>query len=221
MYCINNPNTTSGFTLLEMLLAVLIFALIILGAQQTSSLAIESASSLKDEQSRLKNINLFLETIERDLTQLTSRPTRYDITNSIRHPLETDVNSIYWFRLTRAGWKNPLQRPRSNIQSATYYFEDNKIFRSHQLFLDGINNNDPVKRKLLENVNSVEINFLSRNGQWSDTWPIQNQQNITNSTDFESANRLPEISFPVAVEIKMELKDYGTISKLLNLATSA
>ena len=42
-----NLSTAKGFTLLELLLAVMIFALIILGAQQIFSMAVKNADALQ------------------------------------------------------------------------------------------------------------------------------------------------------------------------------
>lgn len=208
-----------GFTLLEILLAVFIFALIILGAQQIFSMAVKNSESLQAQQERLRAIALSLNHLEKDFIQLTPRTLRDPDGITEIQPLQTDINDNYLFRLTRAGWKNPLYRQRSELQAVMYRLEDDKLIRTHSLHLDPTTNIDLVERTILDKVSNFDVKFLMRNGDWSDGWPLRSTDIPQSSNEEDPLPASPEL--PLAIEIQLELEDLGTVRRMFNLSPVA
>jgi len=216
----------NGFTLIEILVAILIFAFIIIGAQQIFSMASNNAESLKNSQKRLHQINITMQTIERDINQVISRTIRGPGNGFPIEPIQTDLNDNFLLKVTRGGWKNPLYAARPSIQAATYTLKDDILVRSYFPYLDNINDIDPVEQELIDKVTDIEIKFLNRQLEWVDNWPQFTLNNpvsqpvVPRDSDAE-VPLSPPPTLPIAVELLIELEDYGTIRRLLNIAPAA
>lgn len=217
----------NAFTLLEVLLAVFIFALISTGAYQLSSAAQKSAAAIKSSQERLRDIGLTFEILEKDLTQIVARAWRDPYGNNYNPPLQTDLASDYVIRLIRSGWRNPLGINRSDQQLVTYRLVDDTLQRLHTVHLDNLASTVPLETDLLDKVSVIEMTFFDRQRPNNpsqillDKWPPfdSNQQNQTSS----SGDSLPLLVYPlpIAIEIALELEDLGKISRIIPLAAGA
>lgn len=219
-------NSQKGFTLLEILLAVFIFALISTGAYQLSSVAQKSAISIKKSQERLRDISLSFELIEKDLTQIVARSWRDPFGGSNNPPLQTDVSGNYVLRLVRTGWRNPLGINRSNQQVVTYKLQDDKLLRSYHIHLDNLSSSELIETALLNKVTQIELTFFARqnatiiDNDSQNRWPpISNSPVPVTNT----GNPSQEIIFPlpIAIEVTLELEDMGRISKIIPMAAGA
>lgn len=219
-----------GFTLLEILVSVIIFSLIIIGAQQVFSMASANAGALDTQQKRLRQLNIALQTIERDMQQLVSRSVRGPGNGFSIEPLQTDINDNFLIKLTRGGWKNPLYAARPEVQAATYYLKDDKLMRSYYPYLDSINDVDLIEQELLNRVETVEIKFLDRQFNWVEDWPSISLNNSSNprseptpnpNTSDEDQPLAASPPFPIAVEFLIELEDHGVLRRLINVAPGA
>ena len=215
-----------GFTLLEILLAVFIFALISTGAYQLSTVAQKNAVSIKASNQRLRDISLSFEIIEKDLTQIVARAWRDPYGDAFNPPLQTDLNNNYVLRLVRSGWRNPLGTNRSNQQVVTYLLKDDKLLRLYNLHLDNISSIEAVETDLLNKVTQIELTFFARQSAANaaqntmDRWPpiSTNPANNTNTLTPQAQITFP---LPLAIEVTLELEDMGRISKIITLAAGA
>ncbi|MBT8141162.1 MAG: type II secretion system minor pseudopilin GspJ [Gammaproteobacteria bacterium] len=217
------PNI-SGFTLLEILLAVFIFALISIGAYKVSSISQQSAELMLNAQNRLRDVSISLEMIEKDFTQISARNWRDPFSNLYNSSLSTDPSEAYVVQLVRGGWKNPLNIARSELQLVRYRLQDKVLIREHALHVDNLGSLEFTKTELVTNVNSISLTFFdqikrSDANQAADTnkWPpISNNPAPTQNSDGSNVP-LPSYPLPIAVEIRLDLEDYGEISKIINL----
>ena len=215
-----------GFTLLEILLAVFIFALISTGAYQLSTVAQKNAVSIKASNQRLRDISLSFEIIEKDLTQIVARAWRDPYGDAFNPPLQTDLNNNYVLRLVRSGWRNPLGTNRSDQQVVTYLLKDDKLQRLYNLHLDNISSIEAVETDLLNKVTQIELTFFARQSAANaaqntmDRWPpiSTNPANNTNTLTPQAQITFP---LPLAIEVTLELEDMGRISKIITLAAGA
>ena len=186
-----------GFTLLEVLLAVVIFSIISL-----SSFTIFNTVLTSDETSRLKTERLnelqraFL-IIERDITQIARRKVRLNGEGSIDAFVHTTSESFSTstqaLGFVRHGWTNPgLVLPRSDLQTVGYQLNDGNFERIHFNFVDPVLGEAPKVRKLLTKV--IEAKFEFHDGKdWRD--------------------ELQEKVFPIAIAIELEFEDLGIIRR--------
>lgn len=193
-------------TLLELLLALMIFAIIgtaaysglsaILTARQQSSLALQ----------RLGELQLALHRLGEDFSQLV--PREVVDARGERHGAFTTLNrdgALVAF--TRSGWSNPLAQRRPDLQRVGYYFEENRLVRRHWPQLDGQSPPSALTTVLLTGVAAVELRFLQQS-RWLDRWTPQ----ITGAAALPA--EAPLLALPQAVEVTLTLADWGEITRL-------
>jgi general secretion pathway protein J len=197
-----------GFTLLEMLVAIAILAVLSTMAFGGLIEVQNNTQHLDEKELRLSQIQLTFVNLERDLQQLVHRP--------IRNQYGTERPSIagqgeYLMELTRGGYRNPAHVARSLLQRVAYVVEDDKLERLYWYVLDQAQDSQPAKQVILDKVKSVEIQFLDQQSDnWSSYWPLPEAQ--AGGAGTETQDR-----FPRAVSIKLELKDVGIIKRIFPL----
>jgi general secretion pathway protein J len=196
-----------GFTLLELLVAMAIFAVV-------STLALTGYTQLQRQSeyteqrlARLREVQRAVQTICQDLEQLEPRPIREPLGDA-RIPALQAVDTLeYRLQLTRAGWSNTGGLARPTLQRVGYRLDQDALWRDHWPALDRTLVVEPVKLQMLDGVRSVSFRFLTPNRDWVDRWPA-----------LESAGRRDERSRPAAIELIIELEDWGEIRRLVEVA---
>ena len=160
----------SGFTLLEVLVAVSIFAVIGLGANQMLRTVVQTHEVTRDSNLRFNALMRAMNRIERDMSQLVQRGIR-DEYGEPRPPLMVATGD-YLVEFSRTGWNNPAQLPRSSLQRVAYELEDEELRRHFWLVMDRAEDSEPVTQVLLTEVKDFRVNLLDEEGDTSDLWPI-------------------------------------------------
>jgi len=90
-----------------------------------------------------------------------------------RFPMGTAPNDVGTSRrrLTRGGWRNPAEQPRSTLQRVAYAVQDDKLVRLTWLSLDHAPNEQPNTQELLSGVSELRLRFLDSANAWQDRWP--------------------------------------------------
>ncbi|WP_199915604.1 type II secretion system minor pseudopilin GspJ [Saccharobesus litoralis] len=190
-----------GFTLIEMLVAVAIFAVVGLGAANVlSSISTSNEVSLTHSE-RLQSLQLAILTIERDLRQATRRKVRVDGEKAadtfISHgELILDSQSQV-LALRKVGWTNPMfLMPRSEVQSFAYRVVDDVLERIHFEYPDPVVGEEFKVRPLLTDVKELIFEFHDgKNDKWQTEWRSKD--------------------LPVAIAITLKLADYGDIRRVI------
>ena len=115
----------SGFTLLEVLLAIGITAMIGLGSWQILNSAIRASEATQERLAELNNLQKTMLILSRDLQQVLPRSIRDEYGDY--QPAVTTKNEFYLLEFSRNGWRNPMDDQRSNIQRVAYEFVENKF----------------------------------------------------------------------------------------------
>jgi prepilin-type N-terminal cleavage/methylation domain-containing protein len=105
---------------------------------------------------------------------------------------------------TRGGWTNPVGLPRSELQRVSYTIENGALMRSYSMELDSTAANAPIKRKLVDHVRSFTLRFMDAGHNWQTQWPP-----ITAGAQQSLTLRMR----PVAIEITIELEDWGILMR--------
>lgn len=196
-----------GFTLIEVLVALAVFAILSALAYGTLNQTLASAEILGDRMNRLQAIQRTVQRLDQDFLQLTPRPVRQELGESLRPALQTDELSGNGLELTRNGWNNPAGMPRGTLQRVAYRLEEEELVRYHWRVLDRTLSNEPVAVTLLDGVERLEFRFMSENGQFSAQWPPE-----TRPGPLGLRHR------PRAVEIVLTLVNEGEIRRLIEIA---
>jgi general secretion pathway protein J len=193
-------SSQKGFTLLEVLVSIAIFAVIGLGANQMLRTMIDTHDRTKLKIETMNEMTRVFAALERDFGQAVPRYIRDEFGDPI--PSLLVAQGAYAVELTRTGWSNPINLPRSNLQRVAYGVnQDEQLVRSFWLVLDRAEESEPVEQILLPGVQDFRISLLTQDGQTTNVWPDGN---------FEEA-------FPSTVEIFLETEALGELRKVYNL----
>lgn len=198
----------AGFTLLELLVAMGIFAVI--GAMALGGLnAIVDQTTLAQAQmDKLARLQRAMRLITTDLGSLAPRYVRDELGGSDPLlPVLANSSFEYVLRATRSGWPNPAGLPhRGTLQRFQYRLEDGKLYREYWPVVDSVLGQKPRSEELLTGVRSVKILFLDgQNGQkeWQALWPPPGGK--------EQSTR------PRAIRFSIDLDDWGEIERLIEV----
>ncbi|WP_448549579.1 type II secretion system minor pseudopilin GspJ [Thalassotalea fusca] len=189
--------SAKGFTLIEVLLAIAIFAMISLASFSLFDGVIASDGASKEKMKRLNEIQRAWMVIERDLIQATQRSIRVDgeapSTAYFHGGDDMEIIGESAIAFVRNGWTNPgLLIPRSELQSVAYRLEEGNLERLHYNFVDPVVGEEPKIRKLIENVESVSYQYFYR-----DKWQEKVESGV----------------IPKAIEVTITTEDLGEIHR--------
>lgn len=185
-----------GFTLLEMMLALVIFSLLSMAGWQLLNSVTTARELVSKHERRISNIDLAFLLMKQDFRQVVDRGSRVDGRVSEQSiftsdtMLDTDDQAISF---VRTGWHNPGQRlPRSVLQRVYYRLKDGKLERWYDLVLDAPPGADSVTRTLIDDVSGLKFSFFY-NQQWHP--------------------RLEAGGYAEGIRIELELNDLGIIER--------
>ncbi len=193
---------SNGFTLLEMVVAVAIFAIMAAIAYTGLNHTIKIGQQVSESNQRLSELQFALSYFSRDWLQVSSRKVRNQYGDEESNIVIED-NSISF---TRGGWANLLQRKRSNLQRVQYLLVDNKLIRRHWLSLDQGIGEEPFDSVLLHNVNALEVHFVDALEKSIDTWPDE---------------LVRDERRPIALKIGVDISQFGKTWRYLEIPDGA
>ena len=193
-----------GFTLIEMLIAMAILAIIGVIAFVGLNRVIMQQGAARAHTERWQQIQLAMRLVTQDLAQLQPRATREELGETYQPSLLADPSAQFALEFSRGGWANPAGLPRGTVLRVAYDWEDDKLVRWHWAVMDRTLSTPPVRAEILDGVMNIEVRFLDRAGEWHLEWP-------------PLAQRGPQslISAPRAVEFAIELRDYGRVHRVV------
>jgi general secretion pathway protein J len=199
--------TTRGFTLLELLVAMFIAAVMFAMGYGAINQALISRGVLQEQQARLIELQTAVRVLEQDFIQLAPRPVRQPVGDSWQPALQGDPNQQPFLQLTRGGWANPTGLQRPGLQRVAYFVENNTLRREYWPVLDPTLASKTIKRDLLTHVKTVTIRYMDVSRQWQVQWP-------GTGVGDETQLRLR----PLAVEITLETEDWGKLVRIIEVA---
>lgn len=220
-----------GFTLVEVLIALVIFSIIGLAATQMLQQVVFSEAQSSERSKRLGEVQRAMTILERDLAQVIDRPIRDGLGDSVP-AVQGGFEPLLEF--TRTGWRNALDLPRSELQRVAYQLEDEVLVRYYWQVLDRAEDSEPLRQELLRQVTSFEVEFLRIDGESSSFWPADVDDVIVgaasatqvDSADFGEEDDAPgsgpneparNAQLPAAVRVFLSVDPYGAITRLVPL----
>lgn len=208
----------AGFTLIEVLIALAITAFVSMIAYTSLSTVLTGVERLRENTDRIYEVNRAWMIISRDLRQVVNRPVRDEFGES-EPALAGGVQARFALSFTRTGWHNPNGHPRSYLQRVNYRLEDEALWRDTYPVLDRAGDTEPDTVLLLEGVEDLRLAFLGS---------LETLQTQSGSTTLDTAswveNWVPDssapgvgLASPIAVEISLQLQDWGEMRRLYAL----
>ena len=231
-----------GFTLIELLVALFITAIIFSMGYGAINQALHNHEELKEHQARLSEVQNAVRAMVQDFSELSARPIRDPLGQNWLACLTTQSSDALGggsnttatassatapaapddeddddaappqddggpdlVAFTRGGWANPAGIQRPMLERVSYRFANGILRRMHWTVLDDVEAGMPVRRDLLTHVKSVSFRYMNEGREWTTQWP--------------SAGSTGLRIRPFAVEITLELEDWGHIVRVIEVPT--
>ena len=198
----------SGFTLVELLVALFITTIVFAMGYGALSQALNNRKEVEEQSARLNAVQQALRVMEQDFELMQPRPVRDELGNGYQNAVL--VSQTVPLTFTRGGWANPAGLPRSELQRVSYLLRDGKLVRRHLPVLDATAAVVYEERELLDQVEALKFRYMDAGLVWQDTWPTA----IGGNGPAQDLLR----SRPVAVEITLQLKDWGQLQRIVEIA---
>jgi general secretion pathway protein J len=199
-----------GFTLIELMVALFITAIVFAMGYGAVNQALNSRQGLEEKQARLLAVQTTMRVLAQDFDQLSLRPVRDPAGQSWQPVLISGQGTQPYLTFTRGGWANPAGVQRPALQRVTYSLNGEVLSRDYWPVLDSLLSTLLVKRELLSGVRSVTFRYMDVSRQWRDQWPPQSLPGA----------QLTNLRMrPIAVEVTLELDDFGKIKRIFEVPT--
>ena len=146
----------AGFTLVEVLISLFIFALISVGTMTALTQSLQGKDRLAASMDEINQLNAARAILRADMSALTLRPGRDELGGLSPYVLTTDGEAILSF--TRRGHQNPggLEQ-RGDLERVEYHFENGALIRrsyTHENPAQLAKTNDRI---LLDNLEDAQL----------------------------------------------------------------
>lgn len=194
-------NKQRGFTLIEIIVALSIFAILGSLAFSGLNLILNAQTALDKKNQHIVELQLCFKYLERDLSQAAARSVR-DQYGDFQLMFSSDGDQVMTF--THSGVRDRTGSVRSALQRVAYQFESNQLIRHNWNQLDGASDGNIRQLVLVNNIEFVEWQFLDQNNDWVNQWPPIN-------LDFADA------ALPRAVLFTFSSQSLGEIERIFTL----
>ena len=170
-----NARAQRGLTLLEILVAITVFAIFSAMAYGGLTRLLDSRNRVDAERVYWRNVSLAFLRIERDFSLARNRPVRQNNGNVLPgsaflgQPTDPRALGDPNVEFTRGGVLVP-NGSTADLQRVGYRFVDNKLMRLTWPVLDRAPLTNPQSTPVLRDVEEFEMRFY-QNGAWIDRWP--------------------------------------------------
>ena len=191
----------AGFTLVEVLVAVAILAIVATIAWRGTAAMTDAEAHLAAESARWQRLDAFVARLEADVRVAIPRGVR---AGSDREPAwwctPDDAQGNSQLLFTRAG-PDALDEPGVGGQRVAYRLRDGRVEVAYWPGLDHPSTTLPTAYALVDGIARLRILQLTDDGRWSDRWPMPGSPAI-----------------PRAVRVEITLADGSVIDRWLALS---
>jgi len=189
-----------GFTLLEILIALAVFAILATLTSTTLYNALNTKKRVGEQAKQLNELQLAFTLIERDLLQVVNRKVRGDDMRLV----PSFMGELNYLEFTRGGVINPNAiEKRSSLKRVALLCKDNKLLRRTWQSLDSTKKNLYADQVLLQNLINCQFAYMNRSSQILNKW----------QADALQQNQRPE-PIPKACQLNLTSANWGKVSLL-------
>jgi general secretion pathway protein J len=198
----------SGFTLIEVLVALVVFAVLSGLAYRSLSVVLDSRRHIDRENHKWREVALFLARLEQDVATAVPRPVR-DAGDAVApavtgtpSPARTYEGQLVLTRTAFAADPSAAESPRR----LGYRLRGGTVELLAWTVLDQASRTEPTVVAALRDVKEMQVRFLDRRGQWHVQWP-------------PAGVTAPQKAVPAGVEVALTLVSGERVVRLMPTAT--
>jgi general secretion pathway protein J len=200
MNCKHRIKTKRGFTLLEVLVSLAIFAMLGVATYSVINTTVNGHETVINQNKQMTDLQRAFVIMENDFTQLAQRKVRIngeESDGSFFHASEYLFDSeAIGFTFVRDGWTNPVMvLPRSELQLVAYRLIENRLERLYFNFVDNEYGTEPKVQVLLNGVKELRLLYYV-DGSWEE------------ELEDEETKQLP-----VAIKLVLKTDTFGLIER--------
>lgn len=188
----------AGFTLVEMMVALLIFGMLTAGGVALLSFSVASQDYTDRQLETLGSIRRAGSLMTTDLAQATPRPWRAGDGRQQPAFIGRSPGDTPLMVLVRAGWDNPDQLPRPSLQRVEYRLQDKRLLRVGYAAVDG--GNPAAVTTLIDEVDELSLRYRDKDGLWRANWQESDP-----------------LSLPTAVELTVSSPRFGPVRQVFQV----
>lgn len=198
---------SKGFTLVELLVALAIFAVLSGFAYRALDTMLQSREALERESRKWRDVTVFVGRVERDLSAVLAKRTATSPSGAPLLPVSSSVDAGSGgngLAITRSG--SPLQENAlAAPQRIAYRLNGSQVQRLAWVSVDAAPRDEPTAVAVLGGVLALDFRFLAPSGEWRTTWGLPGSGDTT----------------PAAVEMQLQLASGERIVRLVDLPAVA
>lgn len=205
---ISSHKKQKGFTLLEILIALFIFAIIGIMAAVGLHSVLKTHDIISERDQQIEQLEITMTLMRRDFIQIVDRPIVNEKGNTLPPVMSVGSSKI---EFTHSGFSNPFAIDnRSTMQRVAYFLEKGKLIRETWPVLDRVSTTKPDRQTLLKQVSALNFKYLDDLSQIQTSWPLATGSNI---------QMMSHSNLPKAIMIEIQLKQWGNVSLVFPISS--
>ncbi len=198
-----------GFTLLEIMVALFIFAIITTISLVSMKNVIETQQIIERHVATMNKMQIAMLIMQRDFTQVMDR----SIVDQNNQQQSSVMGNNNYIEFTRSGYINPMAlSDRSELQRVAYFVKNNQLIRISWTHVDRTKNTPAIQKILLDNVNQIRFRYLDYHNNFQDQWPPAS--NIVPSNQPANAQQQKIPTVPKAIDVQFGFTQLGQLERL-------
>jgi general secretion pathway protein J len=204
-------NTQKGFTLLEIMIALFVFAIVASISLMSMKNVIETQRVIENHVVAMNKMQFAMIIMQRDITQVIDR----SIIDQSNQQLPSLTGNSNYFEFTRSGYINPMAiSDRSELQRVAYFFKNKQLVRMSWAHLDRTKNTPAIQKILLDNINDIHFRYLDYKNVFQNQWPPPSNAISINKSQQQPPTQQQLPSVPKAVEVLFRFNQLGQLDRL-------